>query len=58
MDVRTINAMQGSPTIYKADLDSNCDTCTFEKDEHVMNIKGHIVSVNPFLESLGPQQKV
>jgi len=53
MAIRTIKAMQGSPTIYRAELDSNCDTCTFGKGDYTVNDTGRIVSVDPFLESLG-----
>jgi len=58
MAVRAIKAMQDSPTIYRAEVDSNCDTCTFGKSAYIVNDTGRIVSVDPFLESLGSLQKV
>ena len=50
--------MKGSPTIHRAELDSNCDTCTFGKGVHIVNDTGRRVSVDPFLESLGSLRNI
>ena len=50
--------MRGCPTAYRAELDSNADTCTFGKGAFVVHDTGQTVSVDPFLNSLGSLSSV
>ena len=50
--------MKECPTVYRAELDSNCDTCTFGKGAWVVHDTGQTVSVDPFLDSLGSVKQV
>ena len=50
--------MRGCPTAYRAELDSNADTCTFGKGAWVVHDTGQTVSVDPFLDSLGSVNQV
>jgi len=45
-------------SITRAELDSNCDTCTLGRDCTVVYDTGQTVTVEPFLNSLGKVSKV